>query len=243
MCGVILSISRFYTSSWQHARLSNPHLGHGFGWSHSSRRPAARRGGRGTRADGSAAAACRALAQHYLLAPSSQRSAPPPACRPSTTGALASSAGSLRPAPQRRLPSTASMRCLSPPGSLSLADEQQAELPGDAAQLPRAASSARSPSYRQASSPHEVSRSPACPILLGASAPRVGSSEPSSWEDATVQRCWVRLLRLGQRERGVASPDDGDPVCKMTWGCFCKLYITQTGETSRCTCPKEGLNP
>jgi len=45
-------------------------------------------------------------------------------------------------------------------------------------------------------------------------------SAPSALGDEAVQRKLRRLLRLGARDRGVASRDDGEPVSRLGWGVF-----------------------
>ena len=64
-------------------------------------------------------------------------------------------------------------------------------------------------------------KTPACPNLLECGhrpLPAQDSSAPSALGDDAVQRKLRRLLRLGARDRGVASRDDGEAVSPVGHG-------------------------
>ena len=61
-------------------------------------------------------------------------------------------------------------------------------------------------------------KTPARPNLLECGhqpLPARDPSAPSALGDEAVQRKLRRLLRLGARDRGVASRDDGEPVSRL----------------------------
>ena len=66
-------------------------------------------------------------------------------------------------------------------------------------------------------------KTPARPILLDCGHRPLLARDPSaslSLGDEAVQGELHRLLRLGARDRGVASRDDGELVSRLGWGVF-----------------------
>ena len=59
---------------------------------------------------------------------------------------------------------------------------------------------------------------------------RAGSELLVDWGRRAVQRAAGRLLRLGERDRGVASRGDEKAVCRAIWGVICKSSIVETGQ-------------
>ena len=79
---------------------------------------------------------------------------------------------------------------------------------------------------------------------------RAGSELLVDWGRRAVQRTAGRLLRLGERDRGVASRGDEKAVCGAIWGVICKSSIVETGQEtgvvralSRWSCAATSLAP
>ncbi|CAO2164724.1 unnamed protein product [Urochloa humidicola] len=102
------------------------------------------------------------------------------------------------------------------------------------AALPRPPRGPRRRSHRWPPPPHSCSFGRAG-LRFGAKYSRVGarsgSRVPSPHEDGGVQPKRACLLRLGERDRGVASRGDEQPVSRASQGGICKSCIIQTGQT------------